>query len=232
MIALQLGIGALNDVVDAPRDAGHKPGKPIPSGLVSRSTGRTIAIIAFGIGLLLASPSGAAIAGLAAVVIAIGALYDLRLKGTPWSWLPFALGIPLLPVFGWLGATGELPSFFGILMPVAVAAGAGLAIANSLVDVDRDRDAGVTSIAVALGDDRASAILIVVFGGIAIAATGSAITMRGDAIAGAVLCLLGSVPVVAAALARSQGPVVRERAWRIEACGLALLALAWIRVVV
>ncbi len=231
MVALQLGIGALNDVVDAPRDAGHKPGKPIPSGLVSPSSGRLIALIAFGIGLVLAFLSGVAVSGLAAVVIAIGALYDLRLKGTPWSWLPFALGIPLLPVFGWLGATGELPAFFGILMPVAVAAGAGLAIANSLVDVDRDRDAGVSSIAVALGDDRAGAILIVVFGAIAIAAAVSAIVIRGDAIAAAGLALLASLPVVAAALARSHGPVGRERAWRIEACGLALLALAWIRVV-
>src|SRR6476660_3407010 len=35
MTALQASIGSLNDVVDAPRDAGHKPGKPISAGLVS-----------------------------------------------------------------------------------------------------------------------------------------------------------------------------------------------------
>src|SRR5580765_746158 len=35
MTALQLGIGTVNDVVDAPRDAGRKAGKPIPDGLVS-----------------------------------------------------------------------------------------------------------------------------------------------------------------------------------------------------
>ena len=32
-------------------------------------------------------------------------------KGTAWSWLPFAVGIPLLPVYGWLGAAGALPAF-------------------------------------------------------------------------------------------------------------------------
>ena len=39
MTALQASIGSLNDVVDAPRDAGHKPGKPIPAGLVSAAIG-------------------------------------------------------------------------------------------------------------------------------------------------------------------------------------------------
>ena len=34
MTLLQLGIGTVNDVVDAPHDAGRKPGKPIPAGLV------------------------------------------------------------------------------------------------------------------------------------------------------------------------------------------------------
>ena len=35
MTALQVSIGTLNDLVDAPRDAGRKPGKPIPAGLVT-----------------------------------------------------------------------------------------------------------------------------------------------------------------------------------------------------
>ena len=55
------------------------------------------------------------------VVLAIGYGYDLAFKGTAWSWLPFAVGIPLLPVFGWLGATGGLPASFAVLLPVAVA---------------------------------------------------------------------------------------------------------------
>ncbi len=37
MTLLQFAIGTVNDLVDAPRDAGHKPGKPIPAGLVTRS---------------------------------------------------------------------------------------------------------------------------------------------------------------------------------------------------
>jgi 4-hydroxybenzoate polyprenyltransferase len=40
MTLLQLGIGTLNDVVDAPADAGVKPGKPIPAGLVDPGAAR------------------------------------------------------------------------------------------------------------------------------------------------------------------------------------------------
>ena len=39
MTALQFAIGALNDVVDAPADAGRVPPKPIPGGLVVREDG-------------------------------------------------------------------------------------------------------------------------------------------------------------------------------------------------
>ena len=45
MTALQVSIGTLNDIVDAPRDAGHKPGKPIPAGLVTPGIARAVVVI-------------------------------------------------------------------------------------------------------------------------------------------------------------------------------------------
>ncbi len=155
MTALQFAIGALNDVVDAPADAGRVPPKPIPGGLVAARTGLLVATIAAIVGLALAVPSGPALVLLGGVVLAIGAVYDLVAKGTPWSWVPFAVGIPILPVFGWYGAAGALPGFFVVLVPMAVLAGAGLAIANARVDVEDDTRAGVASVATALGPDRA-----------------------------------------------------------------------------
>ncbi len=228
MTALQFGIGATNDVVDAPRDAGHKLGKPIPAGLISQSLARATAVASFGFGLLLAIPSGAPTALLAVVVIGIGLAYDLRLKGTGWSWLPFAVGIPILPVFGWLGATGTLPPAFALLVPIAVAAGAALAIANALADVERDRAAGVSSIATALGASRAWAIqagIIVAVVGIAIA---SAALFGASTNQVLLVALLGSLPICGAALGRSGGSGRRERAWQLEAIGIAAVAVAWI----
>lgn len=228
MTALQFGIGATNDVVDAPRDAGHKPGKPIASGLISKPVAGAVAVAAFGVGLVLASVSGAPTVGVALVVVLIGLAYDLRLKGTAWSWLPFAVGIPILPVFGWLGATGTLPPVFGILLPVAVAAGAALAIANALADVERDLAAGTASIATALGAGRAWAVQAGLIGVVAVAAVGSA-AILGASTGGLLLVAVEAcVPIAALALGRGGGAGRRERAWQLEAVGIAALGVAWI----
>src|SRR5436190_973174 len=96
MTLLQLGIGTVNDIVDAPRDAGRKAGKPIPEGLVSPQAARTLAMLVFVVGTALAVGVSYVTGLLALVVIAIGLGYDLVLKGTVWSWLPFAVGIPIL----------------------------------------------------------------------------------------------------------------------------------------
>jgi 4-hydroxybenzoate polyprenyltransferase len=229
MVALQAGIGATNDVVDAPRDAGHKPGKPIPAGLVSQATARRVVVVAFGLGLGLAGLSGGPAAVVLALVgVAIGLAYDLRLKGTAWSWLPFAVGIPLLPVFGWLGATGHLPIAFLVLIPAAVAAGAALAIANALVDVERDRAAGSGSIALAIGPANAWLIHVGLLVAIGLAAVASVGPLGGSSGGGTTVALAAILPVGAGLAARGGGVTRRERAWELEAVAVAVLALAWL----
>jgi 4-hydroxybenzoate polyprenyltransferase len=229
MIALQAGIGATNDLVDAPRDAGHKPGKPIPAGLVSPPAAALLAVACFGTGVALAGlVAGLAGIGLAAVVIAIGLTYDLRLKGTAWSWLPFAVGIPVLPIFGWFGASGELPAAFVALVPAAVLAGAAMAIANSLVDVERDRAAGSSSIALALGPAFAGRIQLVLLVLVGVAAVATVGPLGGSVAGGVVVALAAVIPIVAAAAGNGGGAQRRERAWEVGAVGLAVLGLAWL----
>jgi 4-hydroxybenzoate polyprenyltransferase len=228
MTALQFGIGATNDVVDAPRDAGHKPGKPIPSGLVSPLVARSVAAVGFVAGLGLAVPSGLPTLALAVAVIGIGLAYDLRLKGTAWSWLPFAVGIPILPVFGWLGAAGSLPPAFGILVPAAVAAGAALAIANSLADVERDRAAGTASIATALGPGRAWAVEAALVTVLVLAAIVSAWILAPSAARVLLVALAGCLPLAGVASGRGGGAERRERAWQLQAIGIGAVGIAWI----
>src|SRR5688572_7948012 len=69
MILLQASVGALNDVIDAPRDAGHKAGKPIPAGLVSPSVALVISATAGTAGVLLAAPSGVPTLALAVALL-------------------------------------------------------------------------------------------------------------------------------------------------------------------
>ena len=228
MTLLQLGIGTTNDLVDAPRDAGRKPGKPIPAGLVPVGPARALAVAWFAAGVGLAVVIAPVAGVLAIVVIAIGLAYDLRLKGTAWSWLPFAVGIPILPVFGWAGATGTLPAAFLVLVPVAVVAGAALAIGNALVDVERDRAAGSSSIAIALGEDRAARIGAALFATVLGAALASAWASGRTGPGLLALAVLGAAPVVAALLARTAESAGRERAWQVEAVGLAGLAIVWL----
>ncbi len=232
MTLLQLGIGTVNDLVDAPHDADRKAGKPIPEGLVDRGAARAAAVVLFLAGLALAVTVSLAIAGLSIIVIGIGLAYDLRLKGTAWSWLPFAIGIPILPVYGWLGATGTLPPAFAALVPAAVAAGTALAIGNSLVDVERDRAAGRTSVADRLGPHRAARVAAALLALVAAIATGSAL-LADVPVAGVVGILVAGLVAAGAALVAADGsPARREWAWRIQALALAVLAVTWVRAVI
>ena len=155
MVALQASIGALNDIVDADRDVGRVPPKPIPAGTVSMRSARLVWLGSAVLGLLLVLPSGVATLIVAVTGLAIGYGYDRFAKGTAWSWLPFALGIPLLPVFAWIGTGATLPASFLLLVPCAVLAGAALAIANASADLEQDVASGSASVAVRLGLARA-----------------------------------------------------------------------------
>jgi 4-hydroxybenzoate polyprenyltransferase len=228
MVALQAVIGSVNDLVDVGRDAGQKPAKPIPAGLVGPSAALVVALVAAAVGLLLSLPSGPATGALAVAILGVGLLYDLWLRGTAWSWLPFALGIPLLPVYAWLGAAGHVPGMFLLLVPTAFVSGSGLAIANSLADLERDRGAGVRSVAGQLGRAgawTADAMLQATVVAVALASllgTGASLPILLGA-AAATAVLLGGVR-----LSRTASPASRERGWELQAVGTALLAAAWI----
>ena len=232
MTCLHFAIGTVNDLVDAPSDAGRKPGKPIPAGVVTVSQARLVAAGAAGLGLLLSLAGGPGLLVLAVLGLAIGLVYDLWAKGTTFSWLPFAVGIPILPLFGWFGATGEVPGLFVVLAPAAGTAGTALAIANAIVDMERDRGAGDRSIALALGAGRAAALVLVLHGVVAALAVGTAAIVGAPtgwvvAVLGASLAPLGGAALGLLAASRPS-PALRELAWDVQAVGTGLLAVAWL----
>ena len=232
MTLIQFAIGALNDVTDAPRDTGRRSGKPIPAGLVSIGLARRIVRACAAGGVLLALIGGPALAVLALVGLGVGVTYDLRAKGTTMSWLPLAVGIPLLPVYGWFGATGSLPGVFLVLVPAAANAGTALAIANAVVDMERDEAAGSSSIALALGPGRSAILVLALHVVVAALAVGTAV-MRGTPPGWfAAMLLAAAAPlggaIVGLVAARHGGPPLREVAWEIQAVGTGLLAVAWL----
>jgi geranylgeranylglycerol-phosphate geranylgeranyltransferase len=232
MTSIQVAIGTVNDLVDAPADAIAKPAKPIPAGLVPRPVAIGVAGTAIALGVVLSLPSGGPTVALALVCLGVGLTYDLALKGTAWSWLPFAVGIPLIPVFAWVGAVGTMPAVFAVLIPTAVVAGAALAIGNALADFERDQASGVVSIATALGAERASrlqgALLIVV----SVVAVASAVLVGATAGQLTVVGIAALMPIAAATAGRRRSPVGRERAWEVQAVAVAVLGAAWLWVAV
>ena len=229
MLGIQISIGALNDVVDAPLDALAKPRKPIPAGLVDRRVALGVAGGGALLGLALSAASGLPTLVVGACCIGLGWLYDLRLSRTPLSWLPLSLALPLLPIHAWLGAAGEVPAALAMLVPVGVLAGAGLALANGIVDVDRDARSGRSAVVVALGRRRAwitQTVLLAVAATLAFAlapgGSSSSLIRWGGLMLGCVGLAAGAV-VLASARAG-----IRERGWELEAVGVAGLAIGWL----
>jgi geranylgeranylglycerol-phosphate geranylgeranyltransferase len=245
MLFLQASIGAVNDLADVEFDRVGKPAKPIPAGLVAPSVARDWAVGSLALCIVLAVPSGATTVVVAAACVALGYVYDLRLSRTAWSWLPLALALPLLPVFAWVGAAGDVPSGLLVLVPIAMLAGGTLLVGNGLVDVERDGLAGKATLAVQLGRWRAWLVHAAAFG-VAIVAVlalvpGGALTPLRPAVGSPGVDIvaslralrtfglpLGALAVAAGvALLGAPRPTVRERGWELEAIGTAAIGVGW-----
>lgn len=227
MVGLQVSIGALNDLVDEELDRGRKPSKPLPAGRVGRRTARSVVVAGLIAGLALSATAGPGTVAVALVGVATGYAYDLRLKTTAWAWLPLAIGLPLVPVYAWVGATGGIPAAFALVVPLAVLAGAAVALLNGIVDVDRDRAAGVATPAVRLGRKRSRWLAAALLGVVVVGVVGS-LAAIGAATAAWTLSLAGVASVgLGLGLAGSDSAGRRERGWEASAIGLGLLAAGW-----
>jgi len=225
MLAIQFSVGAVNDLSDAPADALTGRSKPLVDGRVPARLALGVAAAAAAAGIALSALAGPFAALIAVAGYGIGLAYDLRLKASAWSWLPYAAGIPLLPVFAWVGATGHLPGLMLALAGLGVLAGADLAIANSLADAERDAASGTATIARALGQGRAlrlGALLSIAVGGTAAV---SAVALAGP-IPGTWLTCAGAAVMAGGTWIGFR--VYLQRGWEVQAVGLGILAAGWV----
>jgi 4-hydroxybenzoate polyprenyltransferase len=225
MLAIQFSIGAFNDLADAPADARAGRAKPLVDGRVPAGLARGIAALTGPAGLVLAALAGPAAALVALTGYGIGLAYDLGLKASPWSWLPYATGIPLLPVFAWVGATGRLPIAILVLAGLGAVGGAALAIANALADVERDASSGTATVAAALGTVRAMRLGMLLSGIVGGFAVTSAVLVAGPD-SGTWLTCAGAATLAGGVWIGVLGHL--QRAWEMQAIGLAILAAGWV----
>lgn len=154
MLGGQLAIGAVNDLVDAPLDAIVKPGKPIPAGVVSRSGALIVTYGGLIVMTVLSLTFDVASFFLCALGTGTGIAYSVWFKRSIWSWIPYLIALPLLPIWVWQSLASIDRGLFAIY-PIGAMAVIAVQIAQSLPDVDADRESNVRTLAVALGFERA-----------------------------------------------------------------------------
>lgn len=143
MLADQLSVGWLNDLLDADRDAQvGRAGKPVAAGEVPRRVVAVAVVVAGVAAIALTLPFGpaATLAHLVALASAWG--YDLGLKATAASVLPYAVSFGLLPAIVTLGEPGS-PWPPAWLMAAAATLGCAAHFANVIPDLDDDLATGV-----------------------------------------------------------------------------------------
>ena len=109
MLGFQFSIGALNDLADVDADRVVKPRKPIPAGLVPIELAVGIVIVGALVGLGISAGFGAVVLMLGALGYASGVAYDVGLRRLGLGWLCFAVAVPVMLAWTWLGAAGTLP---------------------------------------------------------------------------------------------------------------------------
>ncbi|WP_210443398.1 UbiA family prenyltransferase [Nocardioides sp. SYSU D00065] len=152
VLAGQLSIGWSNDLVDASRDrqAGRRD-KPLATGEGSVRLTRLACAGAVVACVALSAPLGTAAGLVHLVCVAWGWAYNLGLKATVWSWVPYAAS------FGALTAVVTLTD--GVAPPWWWPVGAGLLgvgahLLNVLPDLDDDAATGVRGLPHRLGPAR------------------------------------------------------------------------------
>ncbi len=149
-LAMQLSIAVLNDYCDRRLDAQGQKQKPIPLGLVQPREALIVGLLLIVLMFLLLLPLNPLALLVSCLYLALGQGYNLGLKSTPLSGIVFALAIPLIPLYAFLGVGHVLPVILW-LVPVAALLGIALNLANSLEDIEEDAASGARTLAVVLG---------------------------------------------------------------------------------
>jgi 4-hydroxybenzoate polyprenyltransferase len=195
VLAGQLSVGWSNDWADRDRDlAAGRADKPIPAGDVAAGTVRSLAVGGVAVALALSLLSGAAATGVHALGLALGWAYNLRLKSTAASVVPYAVAFALLPAFVTLGLPDRpWPPWWALT--AAGLLGAGAHFTNALPDLAGDTSTGVRGLPHRLGaaGSLAAAVVLLNAGAAAVAtAPGLATRLRWVAL-GVPLALTAAV---------------------------------------
>ena len=221
MLGVHTSIGAMNDLLDQTNDAGREE-KPLVGGSVSPREARVMVGVAATAGLAAASALSSTSLAIAAAGATLGYLYNAGIKRTPISFLPFALGVALIPVFAWSAAGAQLPAAIATLCLIALPGGSALALQNALADRELDQSVGANGAVVRLGHRR-TILMIALLHGI----TYLLILVSAPVTASPVLLTAGGLLLGLGVTLSTRVPrALRQRGWEVSALALACCAIA------
>ena len=174
----QTSIGWANDYVDADRDRlVHRRDKPLATGELTAATVGRAASVALTLTVPLSLAVGAVSGAAHLVAVGSGWMYDLGLKQTWASWVPYALSFGLLPVII-AGALPGHPRPQPLIVGVAACLGVAAHFANTVGDAAEDERTGVRGLPQRLGPRTSVLVAAVV---VVVAALLLAVATRGAA---------------------------------------------------
>ncbi|MEJ8661980.1 UbiA family prenyltransferase [Streptomyces sp. MS1.AVA.4] len=191
----QLSVGWCNDRADMRRDsAAGRRDKPLVTGETGPTAVSVAAIVALVLCVTLSMACGLLAGSVHLAGVAAAWWYNLRLKRTVVSWLPYALAFGLLPAFVTLALPGRpWPPLW--LMAAAALLGTGAHFVNVLPDIDQDLAAGVNGLPQRLGRRRSvcvAAVLVLASSLVLLIAPDGPVTRPGWAVLSmtVLLCVL------------------------------------------
>ncbi len=161
MLVGQLSIGWSNDWLDVARDtASGRTDKPAASGQLSVGALRSAAV-----GAGLAAVPLSLIPGWNGawhlVLVGSGWAYNLGVKGTLWSPLPYVIGFGALPVYVVRVSGSSVPWW---MVVAGALLGTAVHFANAAPDVEQDRAAGVWGVPQRIGEPRSVLVALAALG--------------------------------------------------------------------
>jgi 4-hydroxybenzoate polyprenyltransferase len=158
LMGLQQGAISLhNDWCDRVLDGLTKPWRAIPRGLVAPRLAYALSWCLAVLSLVPAWLLGPLVTALDVLALGAGFVYNAWLKRTPWSWVPFAVDFPLLPLFG-AATSGVWPPLWWTVFVVGLPLILAIHLADALPDLETDAGAGVRGLAHHLGAARGRAL--------------------------------------------------------------------------
>jgi 4-hydroxybenzoate polyprenyltransferase len=136
----QASVGWSNDYLDRSEDArAGRREKPLVVGTVSPPALAVAAPLAFAASVVLSVPLGMAEALVMGMAVASAWSYNLWLKRTAASWVPYAFSFGVVPLYAWVVTDAVPPAW---LVAVGALLGVAAHLTNVLPDLEADRALG------------------------------------------------------------------------------------------